>query len=106
MFDRLAVRGVEPVIERLFKPAGKLVDSLLCRFERRLGAEEIELDIAGVSQNGCLNILVGGVDGSENLVGLRLGDHGRAQGTLGDVALRNNLLQPRQTFGVEERLAL
>ena len=49
---------------------------------------------------------VGGVDGREKLVGLRLGNHGGLERAHGDVARRNDFAQAGQTLGVEERRAL
>ena len=83
---RLAAGGVEPVFEGLFQAAGELVDALLGGFGVGLGAEQGELDVAGVGEDGGFDVGVGGVDGGEELVGLRLGNHGGAEGALGDVA--------------------
>ena len=86
-----AAGGVEPVFESFFHAAGELVDALLGGVELGLGAEQGELDVAGVGEDGGFDVVVGGVDGGEELVGLGLGDHGGAQGALGDVARGNDL---------------
>ena len=59
-----------------------------------------------MGQDGGFHILVFGVDGREQLVGLGLGNHGRAQSALGDVPGRENFAQARDALGVEESAAL
>ena len=83
---RVAAGGVEPVFKRFFEAAGELVDALLGGGGIFLGAKQRELDVAGVGQDGGFNVGVGGVDGGQKLVGLGLGNHGGAQGALGDVS--------------------
>ena len=52
------------------------------------------------------NVGVGGVDGSEKLVGLRFGNHGGLESADGDGARRGDGAEARQTFGVKEGAAL
>ena len=59
-----------------------------------------------MGQDGGFDVLVFGVDGGEQLVGLGLGNHGGAQGALGDVARGQDFAQAGQALGVEERAAL
>ena len=106
LLQRIALRRVEPVVERLFHAAGQFVDARLRRFLGRLGAEQRELDVAGVGQDGGFHIGVLGVDGRQQLVGLRLGNHGGLQRALGDEPRRKDLAQARQAFGFKQRLAL
>ncbi len=71
-----------------------------------LGAEQGELDVAGVGEDGGFYIVIGGVDGGEELVGLGLGDHGGAEGALGDGARGHDCAQAGQAVVVEEWAAL
>ena len=57
-------------------------------------------------QDGGFHIGVLGVDGRQQLVGLRLGNHGRFQRAFGDEPRRENLAQPRQALGLKQGLAL
>ncbi len=59
-----------------------------------------------MGEDGGFDIGVGGVDGGEELVGLRLGNHGGAEGAAGDVARRGRSREAGQALSVEERLAL
>jgi hypothetical protein len=86
--------------------AGELVDALLGGFEGGLGAEELELDLGVAGEDGGFDVLVGGVDGREQGVGGGLGNHGRLEDALGDVADGQDLAQARDAFVGEERFAL
>src|ERR1039458_2455586 len=106
LLERLAVRGVEPVFKGLFHAAGELVNALLGGGGVGLGAEEGDLDVASVGQDGGFDVGVGSVDGGEELVGLGLGDHGSLEGAPGDVARGQDLAQAGQALGVKEGAAL
>ena len=91
--------ATRPRTSRASRPAPLPVlpasSSTRCSAASRVGLAQIrrELDVAGVRQDGRLDILVGGVNRRQQLVGLRLRNHRRLQRALGDVPLRRNGLQ-------------
>ena len=65
-----------------------------------------DLQVAGVRQQRGFHVGVRGVDRRQQLVCLRLRNHGRFQSAHGNRARRHNCAQPRQAFGVKQRPAL
>src|SRR6202042_1177365 len=82
------------------------VDALLSRKEGWFGADERDLQVAGVGEECGFKICVRGIDGSEKLIGLRLGNHGGLECAHSDGARRDDIAEARQTFSVKERSAL
>jgi len=69
--------------------------------------DDVQRDVVragrGAGQDRGLHIGIRGVDGRKQLVGLRFGNHGRAQGALGDEALGKYGAEAGQTLGIEQR---
>jgi len=66
-FGGRAASGVEPVFEGFFHAPGQLVDALLGGGGIGFGAEQGELDVSGVGEDGGFHVLVFGVDGASSL---------------------------------------
>src|ERR1039458_4412506 len=101
-----AVRGVEPLFQGFFHLPGQFIDAVLGKGGAGLGADEGELNISGVGENGGFHVLVRGVDGGEKLVSLRLGNHGGAQGALSDETFGDGGTETGKALVVKERPAL
>ncbi|MGA2339619.1 MAG: hypothetical protein ABSF75_06955, partial [Terracidiphilus sp.] len=64
------------------------------------------MQIAGVGEESGFDVSVRGVDGSEELVGLRLGNHSCLERADGDGARRGDGAEASETFSVKEGTAL
>ena len=104
LFERLALRGVDEVAEFVFDAAGEFIHAGLGHFDDRFRADQVELDVAHVREDGGLNIFVLVVDGRDAGIGDGFADHGRLEGPGRDVTFRQNFGKAGQTFLVEEGL--
>ncbi len=85
LFQRLALRGIEHVIEFFLDALRNFIDPRLGDGQRRFGAEEVQLDVAHVREDGGLDVRVLLVDGRDARVGNGFTDHGGLEGSLRDV---------------------
>src|SRR6185312_6804363 len=90
LFERQALGGEDGFAEEVFELFGELVDTGLGLVEGRFGGEQVELDLATVSQDSGLNIRVLPVDGGALSIDDGFGQESDAQKAAGDVARRQN----------------